>query len=1064
MCIDGDNSEHVTEYINAQLHALHKVNEECHHHYSVDNHDELFALPGYDFALAAFYHKQAFSYSNYQFSAKFGAPRVEFVCNHDVLLHLSIHSATLASIPTVSDIPLGSNRFEKSPKAGAVQKPNGRTPEILTLSGMVTLRVPFVRFDLTGHADVLGPGEHTAKAFVLDMAHATVVKTSELSADVTEAFRPYIEAYLKHFQKSGYNILSSLPIFKDNRYNLNMDFSAVTEHVYTHIPEMFNIELNKVATYLQESWRTAAWFVQEKGTSLGTRKTTAIAEWDSTWMHGHQDEYNFMVKFGAPKVAFLCGKEAVIYLQVDEVVFSDSKEKVYRGWQIALVVEVVHSVEAEGAVEILTFKAGKGGKFAQNLSVFVGFDLEDEINYAKFSRLISFLSVEYLQILEEGSMYLYRHDSRAHDAIGTFTGTTSNLDDDVDIATHTTMDGFEQIAILSQFALDQVFSAYHSKHSWMQQASVPGEFSMKYEALRIRLLSNNRVLVFIPIKSGKLRTVRDGKAYAQSEEHQISDWELVFEAGIRMEEGTVFTDGDTYLETKPWSIFKSTKKVKLLQLVLDFETAKFEFGLSRFNDPEFGYSRLSLEKAAAAHHYLRQNYFEKMKKTSARVVHTVILSDDAGQTSAPYDFAKATFHIYSKNPITRENYLIIPPGEEPVIAVLGTVNPATPLPPNNLHWSTRWLYGSGATLGTLALSKSVFLEGKLLPLLEGVNRATTLLPAKLDMDAGDWFVELTTWKKKYNDRVNRAASWELMEKTGSALQYKWDHSDEYEYNHEGRAGDKDSGSHFLSMKTDNRLTIPTHLKAGQMDITMRGTTTFSIGWHRGEENVRYSSSASWTIVISAETSPTGLRIFVNQEFSRTIADETVTGQFASGTKNQLLRPKKMLEEAFPDKVALTDEIKALEQFEGVWSCIYPGLGAYKLGNPFFTEKGDLLVEFCSDSPDATQPIIRSSIGKGRPSTGASRPIITRPSSSYKLKNGSATSSPITPHSAISPLLALPPSPMPAPTTKGGLLDAPVNGGAVPPKEKVNGTAPVTSNPPKKASDAAIGIGIKGGQE
>ncbi|KAF8313282.1 hypothetical protein DL93DRAFT_2081373 [Clavulina sp. PMI_390] len=187
-----------------------------------------------------------------------------------------------------------------------------------------------------------------------------------------------------------------------------------------------------------------------------------------------------------------------------------------------------------------------------------------------------------------------------------------------------------------------------------------------------------------------------------------------------------------------------------------------------------------------------------------------------------------------------------------------------------------------------------------------------------------------------------------------------------------------------------------------MDITMRGTTTLTIGRHCGEEEVRYSSSVSWTIVISDQTTPTGLKIFVSKEFARSIADETVTSQFASGEKDQLLRPKRMLEVAFPDEVSLTEEMKALEQFEGIWSCIYPGIGAYKLGNPFFTEQGDLLAELFSAPPSAA-PLDRHSNGEGE--------------ADYS----------IDPPSVGSPSAALPALPIPAPMpNEGVVLDTSTN--------------------------------------
>lgn len=148
--------------------------------------------------------------------------------------------------------------------------------------------------------------------------------TNETTTELSDAFRPSFEAYLKHIQKSGHHILYSLPAFDDERHHRATDFSSVTRHSYSHIKEMYNIDREKIITYIQDVWRKAAWSVQEEGTSLATRSSIAIAEWNSTWSLTHEEDYHFHVKFGAPKIELLCQHEAIVYVQVDEIVFSES--------------------------------------------------------------------------------------------------------------------------------------------------------------------------------------------------------------------------------------------------------------------------------------------------------------------------------------------------------------------------------------------------------------------------------------------------------------------------------------------------------------------------------------------------------------------------------------------------------------------------------------------------------------------------------------------------------------------------------------------------------------------
>lgn len=153
------------------------------------------------------------------------------------------------------------------------------------------------------------------------------------------------------------------------------------------------------------------------------------------------------------------------------------------------------------------------------MSLLLGFDLDNDINFTKFTRLISFLSLEYLQILESGGFHFYRWDSRSsHNggrggATDIWTGHTEREEWSTDITTNTDMRGFQQIIVLSQASLDEIYNSYYTKYSWMQKYRMGKNFEVEYGALKVRLLSNNRALVFIPIKAGKLRTIRDGKPW-----------------------------------------------------------------------------------------------------------------------------------------------------------------------------------------------------------------------------------------------------------------------------------------------------------------------------------------------------------------------------------------------------------------------------------------------------------------------------------------------------------------------------------------------------------------------
>jgi len=343
--------------------------------------------------------------------------------------------------------------------------------------------------------------------------------------------------------------------------------------------------------------------------------------------------------------------------------------------------------------------------------------------------------------------------------------------------------------------------------------------------------------------------------------------------------------------------------------------------------------------------------------------------------------------------VCMQNYNILSPAEEPLIVILGTTNPKTPLPGWSLRYSGYWLSRPGISLGTLALSSDVFLNGRLVPLLASINRVTTLVPSSLDMDRGNWLVSATTWfekHKKDTDHGVHPTDWELIpSKTPHAFEYKWDHSDEYEYIHEGARGDRSSGTYYLSLKTDNHLTIPTSFRAGQLDIIIKGTSSIALGWSRADNNAKHHASASWTIIISAITDANGLRIKIDKQFEPNYESRT-EGFITSDESHRIRDPLSILKPIFPVAIGLETELKSLKKFENIWYSFYPGLKAYRLANPFFTEKGDLFLELYEhDQAPVSQT---SASASGRPTTGR---LLSRPSP-IKSKGGSIPGSPRTP--------------------------------------------------------------------
>lgn len=97
MCLEN-NAEHSVEYFNAQLESLWNISAKCAKHY--ENVSDLEEHEKYTFALAQYSAGKGQIKNKRAFSAKFAAPTLEFICNHDVILSLTITEGYL-------DLPQG---------------------------------------------------------------------------------------------------------------------------------------------------------------------------------------------------------------------------------------------------------------------------------------------------------------------------------------------------------------------------------------------------------------------------------------------------------------------------------------------------------------------------------------------------------------------------------------------------------------------------------------------------------------------------------------------------------------------------------------------------------------------------------------------------------------------------------------------------------------------------------------------------------------------------------------------------------------------------------------------
>ena len=171
----------------------------------------------------------------------------------------------------------------------------------------------------------------------------------------------------------------------------------------------------------------------------------------------------------------------------------------------------------------------------------------------------------------------------------------------------------------------------------------------------------------------------------------------------------------------------------------------------------------------------------------------------SGKNLPPFALTSVAFHIYSKQPVERRTIRRVSRSSPPVIVILG-MNEFRPLPSFRLPYSTTWLIRDGRTpsFGSVTLSQQVFLNKRLLPLLAKVNAATTIVPIWLDVEGGELKLDLTTWDGE-KSKKRGACNWTLVSSSATALEYKWDHHDEWTY--KGRVHDVTRDAYKVSCES-----------------------------------------------------------------------------------------------------------------------------------------------------------------------------------------------------------------------------------------------------------------------
>lgn len=165
-----------------------------------------------------------------------------------------------------------------------------------------------------------------------------------------------------------------------------------------------------------------------------------------------------------------------------------------------------------------------------------------------------------------------------------------------------------------------------------------------------------------------------------------------------------------------------------------------------------------------------------------------------------------------------------------------------PMPVTFGQWTAGWISVGRQSVGTIGLSREIFLERCILNQLKVVNQLTTIVPQSADVVDGHWHVDLTVWAKHPTRSLSQmGCPWERRD-DGSLdhLKYVWEYTDHWKHQHHG--SDKANGAYSLSCEsalsfvcrtrakshfageTQNVLYVPTKYNARGLLIEMKGTS------------------------------------------------------------------------------------------------------------------------------------------------------------------------------------------------------------------------------------------------
>ncbi|RPD62453.1 hypothetical protein L226DRAFT_482501 [Lentinus tigrinus ALCF2SS1-7] len=867
----------------------------------------------------------------------FGTPSVSFICDHDALLQLKVRAVRRGS----KDVPLAENFT-------------------------VTYRVITEWRAIIGKDEKVGDHESRIRLLVFDLEHADLVRFPKEKWFASNELERHLATYLRSLQAGGHHVLFVPPEFDANDLRAPICFSlSGPEDESNQKPEypLHDIDgytADMINDYLSLLWYTCAYVARERGEDSKAVWDASLAEY-RTWLQpAYTSDWHSFIKFGAPKVEILCGREVILYFPLNAVTFYHRDQLYkknfeerdipdYTGWTIAVIVNVT-STPGGVKLELET------GRCSVHYSTF---DPVPMLAHEQaLMALIEFFNEQYLNIVGKTRLqylfYRLRDDqirvggwSTTPDSDGSWwmlergsgSGGSSVLDTTI---RHTNMYGFDVVFAISQMSINMQLRAGLSGKSMIFPRWDRSGFVIEVKSVNVRLLNGRKAIVVVNILEGSLTSLlnADLKLIPEADEVSFGECRLAFEVPIARKDEHTSTKGDA-----------------LARIYLDLEHAELSAAGTFFDPQDFFQGKRLQAVRMTLIDRVNKVYLRNLVQEKLHILATVpIYSVD--HSLSFYKLSSMNYTTYS----VEGGELGTAQAEgraEQMLFVLGMTG-KNALPHIDCFIpSSRWIvHGSSSfSHGTMAVSSRAF-TSRLYALLAEVNKLTTLVPvspnAKSDPDA-DMVQQWAT----HPDFRDQSCEWSPVGSDGD--RYEWKYSRDWSLREQGTKVSV-KGEYSISCVTENELEIPdlaVLMNGDCLEVRMSGVIRLRIGSTRADNSWSTESAASWAVTLSLKTTSEGM-VKIDIDGLDNIRHPPPKVTFRRGNFN-MPDAYKILEKHLPSKKDFESVLNEFQELQGVWKYYNPSVDKFTLCSPTVNNDGDLLFELRrapKPTPKFTRPATR----------------------------------------------------------------------------------------------------------